>query len=89
MRVYLFGSKDCDKCRRMQRCLLKADISYFYFDVEDPHRQDWYDQMGIDFLPHIQIRSNEDKMLYNLPNCEDPRIVIAALNKVKMQKLGD
>ncbi len=89
MRVYLFGSKDCEKCKRMQRCLLKAEVSYFYFDVEDPHRQEWYDSMGIDFLPHIQIRSANDKMLYNFPDCNDPRIVVAALDRAKMQKQGD
>lgn len=86
MRVYLFGNESCDKCKAMQRHLLKANVSYFYFDADDPNKQDWYDSLGVDHLPHIQIRSSTDEMLYDFPGCSDPRIVTAALGKAKLKK---
>lgn len=80
MRINIFGSKDCERCEKLKEAICAADLDYYWFDVDDPYRQEWYDQKGIDELPHVEIMSEDgSKLLYKFVGNVNAKTITAAV----------
>lgn len=55
MRIRVFGSNDCEVCKRLLTAMHAVGVSYFYVDAEDDKNDAICEAYGIEELPHIQI----------------------------------
>lgn len=63
MKVRVFGSSECGRCKSVVACLHVHKIAFDYIDALADDTQDFCDEQNVDMLPHVQVVNDAGKVV--------------------------
>lgn len=64
MKLRLFGSKECHRCRIITSALTLLSIPLDFVDANADETQDFCDEHDVDALPHVQLLDDKGDVVW-------------------------
>lgn len=61
--IRLFGSTDCDVCKKVQNVLKSNNLEYYFIDALSDETQELCDKNDVMELPHVQVLDENGKIV--------------------------
>ena len=86
MKLYFFGSEDCETCQVMLAILDKTgivesrDFDFVFVDAYSEDQQDFCDEHEIDEIPHIKLVGDNNDILFERIGIFHPNLIKELIN---------
>lgn len=85
MKIRVFYSKDCARCKVYLPILKMSKLKAIFVDSEADANKELCDKHDVDELPHTQIIGEDGTILMNMIGVRTPQYIIDAMQRLKKE----
>jgi len=85
MKIRVFYSKDCARCKVYIPILKMSKLKPVFVDSEADANKELCDKYDVDELPHTQIIGDDGTILINMLGVRTPQYIIQEMQRLKKE----